>query len=58
MRFSVLTIFNGDIMDGHPISLSCWILVIPASTSQKIAYPSVIIPSEMDKKKMHPVFNP
>ena len=51
MRFFVLPIFDGVIMDGHPIFLSWWIPATPASTTQNIGCPSIMTPSKMGKTK-------
>ena len=51
MRFFVLPIFDGVIMDGHPIFLSWWIPATPASTTQYIGCPSIMTPSKMGKTK-------
>ena len=51
MRFVALPIFDGVIMDGHPIFLSWWIPATPASTTQNIGCPSIMTPSKMGKTK-------
>ena len=51
MRFFVLPIFDGVIMDGHPIFQSWWIPATPASTTQNIGCPSIMTPSKMGKTK-------
>ena len=51
MRFFVLPIFNGVIVDWHPIFLSWWIPATPASTTQNIGCPSIMTPSKMGKTK-------
>ena len=51
MRFFVLPIFDGVIMDGHPIFLSWWIPATPATTTQNIGCPSIMTPSKMGKTK-------
>ena len=49
MRFFVLPIFDGVIMDGHPIFYSWWIPATPASTTQNIGCPSIMTPSKIGK---------
>ena len=51
MRIFVLPIFDGVIMDGHPIFQSWWIPATPASTTQNIGCPSIMTPSKMGKTK-------
>ena len=51
MRFFVLPIFDGVIMDEHPIFKSRWIPATPASITQNIGCPSIMTPSKMGKMK-------